>query len=555
MNSITNDAAIQTFVSSQNVAPRGSAGVALEYDASDGAVVAGENAVIGLQSATFASGYNVMVLANPAADYQISIDGYGDYTITDTTTSTTVSGSGLSYIIFDNAATTTTGSGATAATTFNQELFLESAVNVQIAAFYQGVLGRQPDLSGMEYWANDLAKGDSLVDIANAFINSTEFIARFPSAAASADQGGPHDQAFVTALYNNILDRAPDTAGLNYWVNSLATGTETRATLLTAFTGSTENLSYITAANGTAPLTTTTLPLGTATQWLVNEGTGGFTSSGASQALMTGQAEFNIAATTGVLNFNVIDLSTLSGAVGVTTASANVASGGSISMTSGVLTVTASDITVIGSVGVPSSILTGNNDTVTNCGYVTIIGSNEVVNLSGTNNSIIIQAPSTNLPTTTYGQSVVVTGYVPGQDALTFLDQPQFGGGHEILTPTAANPASIGAQLGSGAVAYLINVGSIGSGTAAEVAAAANKVYTVTGQSAGQYNGLELSIPEQCVFFGTTTTGNTVLEYWVNPSNGKSAAAGGHEVTASEFGQTITLVGVNATSLTAADFK
>jgi hypothetical protein len=88
-----------------------------------------------------------------------------------------------------------------------------------------------------------------MAGIAAAFLNSAEFLARFPSASAPADHGGANDSAFVTALYENILDRAPDAAGLAYWVGQLA-GTSTRTSVLLSFTGSTENLQNISAANG-----------------------------------------------------------------------------------------------------------------------------------------------------------------------------------------------------------------------------------------------------------------------------------------------------------------
>jgi hypothetical protein len=540
--------AIQTFIAAQTAQGAGGA-TAAYYDASGGASIAGENSVIGLQSATL-TGFGAMILPNAAATYRVAIDGNGDYTITDTATNTTVAGGGLANIVFDNGATTTTGSGATAATSYTQELFVESAADVQIAAFYQAVLGRVPDLPGLQYWEADLAKGDSLANIAAGFVTSGEFLARFPSASLTPDKGGPHDTAFVTALYNNILDRAPDAGGLAYWVNSLATGAETRNTLLIAFTGSAENLSYITAADGALPLAATVLPLGTATQWLVNEGTGGFTSLGASQALLSEQAAFTQAAASGVLNEALIDWNQ---PTGVTVA---VPAGGSISDSgTALITVSANNMTILATVSYLT--ITGNNNIVAEkiAGLsIMVEGSNETINLTGTGNQITVDSPL--IPgaggLATINQSVTVTGYLPGHDDLLFFSAPlETGLPVTILTPTVALPASVNHY--SGNTAYLINVGNVGSGSAAEVAAAANKVYLVT-----DANGIPgLPAAEKAIFFGTTNSGNTVFEMWAAGNTGLSVSADtnhNYKVDASEFVQSVTLVGVTASQITAADF-
>ena len=57
-----------------------------------------------------------------------------------------------------------------------------------------------------------------------------------PSTGASAAQ----TKAFVTRLYKNVLEREPDTAGLNNWVNSLMTAKSTAADVVANFFLSTE---------------------------------------------------------------------------------------------------------------------------------------------------------------------------------------------------------------------------------------------------------------------------------------------------------------------------
>jgi len=155
----------------------------------------------------------------------------------------------------------------------------------------------------------------------------------------------------------------------------------------------------------------------------------------------------------------------------------------------------------------------------------------------------------------TLNQSVTVTGYVPGQDDLYLythaLDTDQFNNTVKILTPTVALPASVNHS--SASTVYLIDVGNVGSGSAAEVAAAANKVYLVT-----DANGIPGNPhPEQAIFFGTTTTGETVFEMWAAAGTPVSVSADtnhNYKVDASEFVQSVTLVGVTASQITAADF-
>jgi hypothetical protein len=281
--------------------------------------------------------------------------------------------------------------------------------------------------------------------------------------------------------------------------------------------------------------------------------------------LLSEQAAFTQAAATGVLNEALIDWSQ---PTGVTVA---VPAGGSISDSapgptmdrltgpgttgSGYLIVSAANMTILN----PSQtiILEGNNNTVTGQASVWVEGSNETINLTGTGNQVAVDSPL--IPGSgglaTLNQSVTVTGYVPGQDDLYLythaLDTDQFNNTVKILTPTVALPASVNHS--SASTVYLIDVGNVGSGSAAEVAAAANKVYLVT-----DANGIPGNPhPEQAIFFGTTTTGETVFEMWAAAGTPVSVSADtnhNYKVDASEFVQSVTLVGVTASQITAADF-
>lgn len=80
---------------------------------------------------------------------------------------------------------------------------------------YQATLGRNPDKAGMLNWTDQLANGTPFLTVVDGFVRSQEFQNTY---------GALDDQAFVTLLYNNVLDRAPDDAGLANWTGFLANG-------------------------------------------------------------------------------------------------------------------------------------------------------------------------------------------------------------------------------------------------------------------------------------------------------------------------------------------
>jgi serralysin len=97
----------------------------------------------------------------------------------------------------------------------------------QCYRLYQSTFNRIPDLAGLGYWIAGMDSGDSLVSVANNFV----IIAGFDVSHGSSMT----DSAFLTNLYQNIYHRAPDLDGFNYWLNELANGSQTRATVLIGF--------------------------------------------------------------------------------------------------------------------------------------------------------------------------------------------------------------------------------------------------------------------------------------------------------------------------------
>lgn len=103
----------------------------------------------------------------------------------------------------------------------------------QAYRIYQAAFGRTPDLAGLGYWINDMDKGSSLTNVAGGFFQSAEFQRLY-----GAD---PSINTLITNFYTNVLKRAPDQAGFDYWANQINTGLITKAGALASFTESAEN--------------------------------------------------------------------------------------------------------------------------------------------------------------------------------------------------------------------------------------------------------------------------------------------------------------------------
>jgi len=115
---------------------------------------------------------------------------------------------------------------------------------------YKAAFDRDPmsgDTSGLGYWINQSDDGMDLVDISARFIDSNEFRSLYGDA--------PTDGEFISALYKNVLDRTPDQAGYEWWVEQLATNPEKSwEKVLADFSESAENVENVEEliANGIA---------------------------------------------------------------------------------------------------------------------------------------------------------------------------------------------------------------------------------------------------------------------------------------------------------------
>ncbi len=131
-------------------------------------------------------------------------------------------------------------------------MFIENSDNANIARLYSAAFNRVPDAQGLFFWEDVYANNISVaaknagyyvalaqtndgsgVTIADGFMQSSEFTSRY---------GTLTDAAFVNALYQNVLGRGADQAGLSFWTDQLSHGT-TRAMVLVGFAESPENVS------------------------------------------------------------------------------------------------------------------------------------------------------------------------------------------------------------------------------------------------------------------------------------------------------------------------
>lgn len=84
------------------------------------------------------------------------------------------------------------------------------------AQLYLGFFGRAPDTAGLAYWSSEIDRGTTPVQVAMGFAKSAEFSAMYGSLSASKQ---------IDLAYRNILERAPDLGGAQFWTSKLESGT------------------------------------------------------------------------------------------------------------------------------------------------------------------------------------------------------------------------------------------------------------------------------------------------------------------------------------------
>lgn len=89
---------------------------------------------------------------------------------------------------------------------------------------YVATFNRAPDAAGLAYWVYD--SGLTIEQIAQSFFDQPETQSTYPA--------GTSNSLFVTSIYMNLFNRAPDVAGLTYWVEELDKGSLSKDVMILA---------------------------------------------------------------------------------------------------------------------------------------------------------------------------------------------------------------------------------------------------------------------------------------------------------------------------------
>lgn len=106
---------------------------------------------------------------------------------------------------------------------------LTDADMLAFCELYVAYFNRAPDATGLLFWGSELASGSSMDEIARKFYDSPETQSLYGGSNSTSD--------FVTAVYSNVLGRAPDDAGFAYWVDALDSGSVDQASFILAMIG------------------------------------------------------------------------------------------------------------------------------------------------------------------------------------------------------------------------------------------------------------------------------------------------------------------------------
>jgi hypothetical protein len=79
---------------------------------------------------------------------------------------------------------------------------------MQVDSYYQTYLHRPADPVGRQFWITEMEDGVSEETVVTDMLNSPEYLAAHPT-----------QTQFITGLYQDLLNRAPDAAGLTTWMN------------------------------------------------------------------------------------------------------------------------------------------------------------------------------------------------------------------------------------------------------------------------------------------------------------------------------------------------
>jgi hypothetical protein len=107
---------------------------------------------------------------------------------------------------------------------------------------YQAAFNRTPDAGGLGFWIKQMDNGDSLTDVASAFVGSAEFPSVYGANPSNAD--------IISKFYENVLHRPGESAGVAFWTDVLDSKASSVAQVLAGFSESHENQAALAAIIG-----------------------------------------------------------------------------------------------------------------------------------------------------------------------------------------------------------------------------------------------------------------------------------------------------------------
>ena len=84
--------------------------------------------------------------------------------------------------------------------------------DAEILRLYRAFFNREPDIDGAKYWLNQARNGRTVDNMGRFFATSDEF---------NTTYGPLNDAQFMTVVYRNVLNRGPDPAGFDFWIEQM----------------------------------------------------------------------------------------------------------------------------------------------------------------------------------------------------------------------------------------------------------------------------------------------------------------------------------------------
>ncbi len=172
-------------------------------------------------------GGNDTINGGDGVDIAVLTGGRSNYTITKVSTG---------YKVVDARSS---GDGTDNVATIETLKFSDATLSVQydsaVQALYVAYFGRAADFSGLANFQSQMTTLNaptSFTALEAAYNSSAgirSLVDSFGSSAESLALYGGDNRAFVTGVYANVLNRTPDTEGLNFWAGAIDSGNLSRS--------------------------------------------------------------------------------------------------------------------------------------------------------------------------------------------------------------------------------------------------------------------------------------------------------------------------------------